>query len=232
MNILAVGNWILALVTFVIGMFIFTSSSQFARSGRYLWLIVLAIVAGIFLGENVSGMELFIWMMASIFLSQVISAYIVLKRVSMSRVSLKPKKKDVLGGVIGIFLFVVLAVCLYLYWGLEYIILAIPGMILSGIYAIQETMFSDSGMLYRNLMYAWTDLAAYQWTEDINTKDMLELRIDTKSVWAPDIKLFGCVSNGLKVKSLSGKLSLQKPNQERNDDFQPTRDYTGHSHRI
>ena len=43
---------------------------------------------------------------------------------------------------------------------------------------------------------------------------------------------FGCVSFELKVKRLSGKVSLEKPLQEKPHDFQLTKDYTGYTHRI
>ena len=47
----------------------------------------------------------------------------------------------------------------------------------------------------------------------------------------PEIS-FGCVSFELKVKRLSGKVSLEKPLQEKPHDFQLTKDYTGYTHRI
>ena len=43
---------------------------------------------------------------------------------------------------------------------------------------------------------------------------------------------FGCVSFELKVRLLSGKVCLPKPLQERNHDFQLTRDYTLYSCRA
>jgi hypothetical protein len=42
----------------------------------------------------------------------------------------------------------------------------------------------------------------------------------------------GCVSFELKVKRLSGKVSLEQRLQEKRHDFQLTRDYTGHTRRI